>query len=151
MPGLGTRLSQGPGGVNRPNDPAQPHLGTHPQALPIAPQAMPKLCLCLCLVLPLALSPGWTPWTHAVTLSPALSLDSSAAPDWSPWTWFVPLLCLVLFIDPVTSPGSAPCVQPEGQCLWVQAWPVPGSPLLPACLHLRGSRPSLSPTRWSSW
>lgn len=53
------------------------------------------------------------PLTHSVTLSPALPLDfSSAAHDWSPWTWFVPLLCLVLLIDPVTSPGSAPCVQP---------------------------------------
>lgn len=118
MLGLGTRLSQGPDGVYRPNDPEQPHLGAQTQALPISPQAMAVsascavLKLCLCPVLPLALSPGWTPWTHAVTLSAALPLDfSSAVPDWSPWIWFVPLLCLILLIDPVISPGSAPCVQ----------------------------------------
>lgn len=40
VPGLGTRLCQGPDGINRPNDPAQPHLGAHTQALPISPQAM---------------------------------------------------------------------------------------------------------------
>lgn len=71
---------------------------------------MPKLCICP--VLLLALSPWWTPWTHAATLSPVLSLDlSPAAPDWSPRTWFVPLLCVVALIDPVISPGSVPCVQ----------------------------------------
>lgn len=115
MPGLKTRLCHGPDGVNRPNDHAQSHLDTHPDALPISPQAMAvsaawaMLKLCLCPILPLALSPFWIFWIHHMTLSPALSLGpSSAAPDWTPWTWFVPLLCLVLLTKPHYQPWLWP-------------------------------------------
>lgn len=53
---------------------------------------------------------------------------------------------------PCYQPWLCPlCSVPEGQCLWVPAWPLPASPLLPACLHLWGSQPSLLPTKWSSW
>lgn len=105
-------------GIDRPNDSVQPHLRAHPQALPISPQAIAistawaTLKLCLCPVLPLAWSLRWALWTHAVTWSLALSLDSSAVPDWSLWTCFVLLLSMMLLIDPITSCSSDPCVQP---------------------------------------